>query len=126
MANAMVLACNLDIFALGRLKDACAKCGATARIVKPEEYAMPIGALAGIPVRGASQGGAADGFSDPMLVMCGMLSDQLDAFLAALRVAGLRVPLKAVLTPSNVSWSLAALHEELAREHEEIARRKER
>ena len=62
-------------------------------------------------------------FDEAMLVICHMLSDQLDALLEGLRQAGVRVALKAVLTPSNVAWSSIQLHSELAREHAEMRRR---
>ena len=123
MAGATVLAYNLDVFALGKLDAACRAAGAQLRAVKADEFALPVGALAGIPVRRAAGSAADAGFTEPMLVMCGMLSDQLDAFLAALREAGLRVPLKAVLTPTNVAWTSAALRDELTREHETMTKR---
>lgn len=121
MTEPTVLAYNLDVFAQGRLDAACRSVGARMRLVAREEYALPVAALAGIPVRRAADTAGGD-FTEPMLVMCGMLSDQLDAFLAALRQAGLRVPLKAVLTPTNAAWPSTALHDELSREHEQMTK----
>ena len=60
-----------------------------------------------------------DRFGDAMLVMCHMLSPQLDAFLQGLRDGGVpRVALKAILTPFNVGWNSAQLRDELARERD--------
>lgn len=47
----------------------------------------------------------------------------LDFFLQGMRQAGVDVPLKAVLTPTNVSWTAAALQQELQRERQEFLRR---
>lgn len=122
MAAATLLAYNLDHFTLERLGAICAAQGFRLREVTPEEYALPIGALAGIPIRRAAQAESIDRFNVPMLVMCGMLADQLNAFLSALKEAGIRIPLKAVLTPSNVAWTSSALHAALSSEHAQIHR----
>lgn len=51
-----------------------------------------------------------------MLVFCG-LDQELDDLLAALRSAGI-VCLKAVLTPSNRTWTPSRLYRELERERQ--------
>ena len=122
MAEPLLLTYNLNSLTAEGVKALCRRQGIRFREVAPAEYALPIGALAGIPVAAGGMP-SADAFDEPMLVMCHMLSDQLDAFLAALREAGLRVPLKAVLTPSNVAWNSAALYAELSREHAEMSKR---
>ena len=54
-----------------------------------------------------------------------MLSSELDAFLQAMREAGMPpIGLKAVLTPVNVLWNSTDLHSELAREHASMQRRR--
>ena len=81
-------------------------------------------ALAGIAISGKSSGAAIGCFDDEMLVMCHMLSDQLDAFLRAMRECGMPpIALKAVLTPTNVTWNSLTLHDELSREHDAMQRR---
>ena len=47
----------------------------------------------------------------------------LDFFLQGMRQAGIDVPLKAALTPTNVSWTASALQQELQRERQEFLRR---
>ena len=118
----IILAYNLDGGALAALNALCARQGLRCRSVAPGEYGLPIGALAGLPAAKAPS--AAGRFDDAMLVMCGLLGPQFDAFLQALREPGMpRVPLKAVLTPTNVVWSSAQLRDELVREHEAVRRR---
>ena len=123
MARPTLLTYNLSPQTAAALKRVCEALHIRTRAVLPVEYALPVGALAGIPVSKGPEAPAAQGFSEPMLVICFMLSDQLDTLLAAMRQAGVRVPLKAVLTPTNVAWSSVQLHDALASEHEQMNRR---
>lgn len=55
----------------------------------------------------------------PVLVLSGFTRARMDQLFAALRREGLPpIDLKAVVTPTNVSWTLGELCAELAREHE--------
>ena len=124
MTSPLILIYNIDPEKTSKLGAVCARQGIELRAVKPFEYMRPIGALAGIPVAESPAFAPGGAFSDEMLVMCHMLSYQLDAFLAGMREAGLpRVALKAVLTPANVTWSSLKLRDELAREHQALAGR---
>ena len=124
MAGPMLLTYNLDARTEARLRVLCQKQHIRYRAVDPGEYALPVGALAGIPVAAEPAASPVQGFSDPMLVMCHMLSTQLNAFLQGLRESGVpRISLKAILTPTNVAWSSVQLRDELAREHEAVQRK---
>ena len=124
MAQPLVLIYNLEAPVEVRLTALCERQGIAVSRVNPWEHGLPIGALAGIPVGRTSAPVMEAGFSDPMLVMCHMLSFQLDAFLQGMRSDGIpRIALKAVLTPSNVTWSSVKLRDELAREHEAFNRK---
>lgn len=63
-----------------------------------------------------------DAPGEAMAVFCNVSQQQLDRALAALR--GLPVPLKAVMTPTNRTWSLLELYRELCREREAIRQQK--
>ena len=118
MARPTLLTYNLDDETAARLEAVCREQSILLRAVRPFEYAAPIGALAGIPVANGSSGLPTATFNDEMLVMCHMLSHQLDAFLQGMRLGGVpHIPLKAVLTPTNVTWDSLRLHDELTREH---------
>lgn len=123
MAQPLLLTYNLNADTAAALKRVCDGLRIRCRAVLPWEYALPVGALAGIPVAKVPAASPAPGFGDAMLVICFMLSDQLDGLLAEMRRAGISVPLKAVLTPTNVAWSSAQLHDELVREHEQMTRK---
>lgn len=58
------------------------------------------------------------GFSDEMLVLCGLSGPQLDALLSSLRRSRVVVALKAVVTEDKPAWSSLQLHDELRQEHE--------
>jgi len=121
MANPIILAYNLDMETENQMKLLCEKLGFAYRAVTPELYALPIGALAGIPISGKPAVSLDMGFSEPMLVMCHLLNPQLDAFLKVMRTSDIpRIDLKAILTPSNVTWNSRQLRDELAREHESV------
>lgn len=56
-------------------------------------------------------------FPDELLYLADLSNDGLDAFLSELQKRALRVPLKAVATPTNGSWKPMALRSELMEEH---------
>ena len=123
MASPLVLSYNLRGFEAAALAHLCKEQDIRLREVSPQEYGLPVGALAGIPVASSALSPSAEPFEEPMLVICHMLSDQLDAFLKGIRAPGMpRIALKAVLTPNNVAWDSRKLHDELAREHAAMRR----
>lgn len=87
--------------------------------IAPVQSGQQLGYLAGV-----------DGFSEKklsvlalppcipeeMLIFCGIQGEKLDSVLSMLRGSGLSVSLKAVMTAHNVSWTLAALYQELCAE----------
>ena len=127
MAAPILLLYNLDSRTASKIKVLCQKRHLRWREVAPSEYGLAIGALAGIPTAKAPDDAPRHAFQDPMLVMCGFLNTQLNAFLQGMRDDGIpRIALKAILTPSNVCWNSTQLHDELAQEHAEVQRQMEK
>ena len=95
-----------DTQKLQKIRFALFKLGIAGRIVDAADFHQPVGHLCGLegfsPVDQADEGR----FSDEMLV------------LTALRRSRAVVPLKAVVTEENASWSAKKLHDEIRREHE--------
>ena len=99
-----------------------------ARIVEKERYIEPIGRLAGMDIDQdkdssdrntcETQEGDMTDFSDEMLIFCFLSDGPLNQMLQGLRKAGVYIPLKAVLTPSNCMWNSYMIHREIAQEHE--------
>ena len=121
-----LLTFNLDANTDARLRAVCQRLDLRVRPVLPTEYGATIGALAGIPTVKAAPDAPRGTFKDPMMVICNLLSPQLDALLQGMREEGVRIDLKCVLTPSNVGWNAFQLHGELAREHEAMRRSREK
>jgi hypothetical protein len=123
MGESTILSFNLSEPANGMLSVLCDGLGLRLSVVPKADFARPLGTLLGLPCAQPVADSAAD-FDDPMLVMCNLDETQFNAFLQALRYSGLpRIDLKAVLTPTNIAWNAAALHDELTREHLEMQRR---
>ncbi len=92
-----------------------------ARIIEKEAYGDPIGKAVSMDVSVSTESNIpADDFNDEMLVFCFFSDSLLNQFLLGLRKAGLQIPLKAILTPSNCSWNSYMLHQEISAEHKKM------
>ena len=128
MLGGTLLLYNLDRRTGGAIKVLCAKLRLQWREIDPADYHKPLGALLGLPAQTedeVSDASPALPFREPMLVMANLLRPQFDALLQGMRQQGIRIPLKAILTPTNITWTSTQLHQELQREHEAV-RGKER
>ena len=111
------------------LEGLCRSMNITPVRVDEDAHRAPIGLLSGsvslsalrggMPGRGGSESGSSCApVREEMIVMCGFSKPQFDAFLEMLRMAGLKIGLKAVETPTNRMWNGEMLQNELARERE--------
>ena len=86
------------------------------RPVEADQYGLTLEDLLG---RSEETSPVEEEFSDPMLVFCNLPHEKLDHLLTAMGRAGLpRIALKAMLTPTNRTWTSQQLWTELRREHE--------
>lgn len=95
------------------------------RPVGPEDLDRQVGALAGFS---GFDGEWRETETPPLpegacMVMAGLPSKAMDRLLAGMKQAGVSIPLKAVVTASNQTWSFARLMGELDRERAAISRR---
>ena len=98
--------------------------------ISPEDYAKPMGYLAGMKeflpdaeesslgTVSAEKQDCVEDFIGEMLVMAGLVGSRVDQVLRAIRKSGISVPYKAVLTASNQSWNAYELFAEIKKEHE--------
>lgn len=63
-------------------------------------------------------------FTDEMVVFCNFDDTLLNSILQQLRNLNIRIPLKAVLTPTNSLWNSIELHKELSKEYNMLNERK--
>lgn len=103
------------------LADACRAEGLTLTPVTPADTGRTIASLCGGP--GPASAPALTGDWPAALIMNGLDRSRLDSFLTRLRAGGVSIPLKAMVTPTNQGWTLAALLAELVREREAFAAR---
>ena len=92
------------------------------REVRVEQLSDPVGSLAGLvghhPALAPFDGEAPEG---EFLLLCNLNKHQLDDFLMALKIVGVSIPHKAVLTKESRSWSFIELMTQVAQEHEQLA-----
>lgn len=100
-----------------RLREVFAAMGAQVRVLKSEDWGTRLGVLAGEAGRRRSGGRGAAAKRAWCLLFYRCL---LDKALAALRTAQLAFDYKAALTPTNRTWTLQMLLEELKRERAHI------
>ena len=118
-----VLVYNMEGGNKGRMvKLICMQMGIRIKTVDKSQYMKPIGELAGlkeITGQGQDESYEGEGFTDEMLIMCGLTGSRIDQLLDSFRRQKLeRIALKAVLTEHNKTWNSIQLHDELRREHE--------
>ena len=118
-----VLVYNMEGGNKGRMvKLICMQMGIRIKTVDKSQYMKPIGELAGlkeITGQGQDESYEGEGFTDEMLIMCGLTGSRIDQLLDSFRRQKMeRIALKAVLTEHNKTWNSIQLHDELRREHE--------
>lgn len=93
--------------------------GYKIRHVEKAEYIIPIGVLSGAVKDDSQQPDyAGEAFPDEMLVINAATENLMDQALFLMRKDGIKVELKAMVTPSNLEWTSIALYEEIKKEHE--------
>lgn len=95
------------------------------RYIQPEDYNQPLGSLAGLKEIPAAEGTyTGSDLPDTMLVFAFLSDNRLNQVLAALRRSGAGpLPYKAVLTPTNQSWTAPECFAEIRKEHEAMTQK---
>ncbi len=84
-----------------------------------------MGALVGLETA-AQPDLPAEELREEVLFLCGLTSAGIQLTVAALRKAGLYIPYKASLTPTNKDWTVRQLFSEIYQEHQAMHSRQER
>ena len=92
-----------------------------------EDYNQPLGVLAGLkdmePAEGVFEG---EELPDTMFIFCFLSDSRLNQALAALRKCGAGpFPYKAILTPTNSTWTAPDCFSEIRLEHETLHKQSE-
>ena len=116
MAVETVLMYNCDGEQWSKLRQIFLMLRVRIRPVEADQYGLTLEDLLG---RSEEKSPVEEEFSDPMLVFCNLPHEKLDHLLTAMGRAGLpRIALKAMLTPTNRTWTSQQLWTELRQEHE--------
>ena len=116
MAVETVLMYNCDDEQWAKLRQIFLMLRVRIRPVEADQYGLTLEDLLG---RSEEKAPVEEEFSAPMLVFCNLPHEKLDHLLTAMGRAGLpRIALKAMLTPTNRTWTSQQLWTELRREHE--------
>ena len=116
MATETVLMYNCDGEQWAKLRQIFLMLRVRIRPVEADQYGLTLEELLD---RSEEKAPVEEEFSDPMLVFCNLPHEKLDHLLTAMGRAGLpRIALKAMLTPTNRTWTSQQLWTELRREHE--------
>lgn len=118
----IVLAYNFSDERLSKLRRALLPLKFRIKTVSPEEFSKPVGLLAGFKeVELDPDDDCPDGFDEEMLIMGGLTNGRIDALINALYKKGVgRIDLKAVLTPSNITWSSNRVYTQVKADHERM------
>ncbi len=93
-----------------------------AKYISDQDLAQSIGYLAGFAGFARKEEAGRHVDCGGCVVMCAMPNARMNAFLKALQTQGVNIPLKAMVTANNQSWSFCKLLEELSNEHAAIGR----
>lgn len=100
----------------------CANFHIIIRNVRTEEQSFTINSL--LETNTTRPQSNTDIFSDEMIVFCYFSDTLLEQFLQQMRNLNIRIPLKAILTPTNRMWSSIELYKELAKEYNILNKKK--
>ena len=118
--NPMVLCYNIQPEKLGRMRVLALRLGLRLRVVAAEEFALPVGVLAGV-LEPPAETAEPEPFEDEMILMAHFRPGMLDAFLNGFRQSRIpAVKLKAMLTDTNAAWTAGELHAAIKEEHEQM------
>lgn len=115
-----VLCVNLPADKLSRVCFACMRLSLLVKCVEQKDLLQPLGALCGLISAQADVSAPDTPFTGEMLIMVNLNRQQAERLLTALKQAKVHIPLKAVLTPTNMHWDCIRLHAELTAERTAI------
>lgn len=120
---ATVLAYNLPTGTQCALERLCRQQGITLQAVSDLDQGKTVGALLGLPLPAAQIGNRPGTVPGEMLVLSAFTSQALEEFLNGFPAAGVPpIPLKAVVTAHNLTWTGVELYAELDKERRAAGR----
>ena len=123
MEKIKILCYNVDDRTVRALSELVVRLGVKVVSVPAEAFSQPIAVVAsGLSIDANPL--VAPTFKESVAVFVSMPDVMLDVVLSAMREKGIRISLKAILTPYNASWDANTLYAELLRDRAEIKNKK--
>lgn len=120
MKKPLILCYGVDDDTSAGIKKLAKPLGVSLLRVAPSAYALPLAAVvAGVGAKGNPPESAL--LPEPMLLFANLPQGMLEVLLDAMRRKGLRVSLKAILTPHNAAWTAYELYHELCAERKALS-----
>ena len=121
--DSQILAFHMDPERFSEISAICEKLGLICRNIPEKEDTVPLGLLCHLPMQrpGPLPEGGDLPLSEEMLLLCCVPGTVMDRFLKELRRCRMTVPLKAVLTETNVLWNARILQHQIRQEAGRIA-----
>ncbi|MDO4482925.1 MAG: DUF3783 domain-containing protein [Clostridia bacterium] len=117
MAQPMLLSFNMQGDRKVKLTMTCMKNKIRLVTVNEDDQAQTLGALCSFMPR-EDKAAPEQPFTDEMVVFANFTNQTLNGFLQTWKQLGQKpIALKAVVTPTNVSWTAVQLHAEITEEH---------
>ncbi len=121
MNKPKILCYNIEKETLAPLSLLAGKLGCETVPVSPESYSLPILSVAsGVPAKRSPL--VPQSMTEGMLIFVNLPEALLDVLLQKMREKGIKVSLKAVLTPHNAVWDAHTIYRELCRERAELSK----
>lgn len=124
VAPQIVLSLGLNEEQSEKLNTIADKLGVKHKPVPQESCNQKIGYLCGFRGFEKSDTEPENPTEEQCLVFSGIQQKNMSLLLKELKSSGIYVPLKAMVTPSNQSWTLSDLVKELKKEHEYMTGRR--
>lgn len=119
MEKTKILCYNVDESTVALLENLASRLKISVISVPIEDFGKPI-ALVASGVSSDRNPLMCSTIPEGMAVFVSVPDTMLDVLLSAMREKGIKIPLKAVLTPYNAVWDANTLYRELARERKEM------
>lgn len=116
-----ILLFNLPVFTVLQISEIMNPLDIEVMPVPKAQFHMPLDVILGINPPTASQPPKDETLDEPVLIMYGMSNEDIDNVLHSLRSSSIKISLKAIVTPTNISWNVYRLSEHLKADRAHIA-----
>ncbi len=104
------------------MKSVLVRMGVRIKNIAPEDAGQTVGCLLGRRGFDRSENTGLSALAQPVLVLDGFTDKRLEILLREMKKAGVSIPYKAIVTETNIGWTLENLYQELAAEHEAMSK----